>query len=58
MVIRIKQRHEIPEKYKDRLHGPFSNLFNAYTKSINKACGRSGSLRASQKDHYPHRCST
>jgi REP element-mobilizing transposase RayT len=43
-LIRIKDSNELPEKYKEKTHLPFSNLFNAYAKSINKAYDRTGSL--------------
>lgn len=45
-VIRIKADN-LPYDYKTgkkKLHQPFSNLFNAYTKAINKKYDRSGSL--------------
>jgi len=41
LLIRIKDLEEIP--FRD-FSQPFSNLFNAYTKSINKAYQHSGSL--------------
>ncbi|MCV9931426.1 transposase [Flavobacterium sp. LS1R47] len=44
IVLRIKDEKELPEKFKDKLHLPFSNLFNSYSKSINKGYGRTGSL--------------
>jgi REP element-mobilizing transposase RayT len=44
IVLRIKDREDIPEKFKEKIHLPFSNLFNAYSKSINKAYNRTGSL--------------
>lgn len=44
LLIRIKDSSQIPHKYQDRLHQPFSNFFNAYCKAINKMYGRSGSL--------------
>ena len=44
IALKIKEREELPEKYKDKIHLPFSNLFNTYTKSINKAYDRTGSL--------------
>jgi len=43
-LIRIKDRDELPEKYKVKIHLPFSDFFNAYAKSINKAYNRTGSL--------------
>lgn len=45
-LIKIKEE-KLPEKYKTgeaKLHQPFSNLFNAYTKALNKRIGRRGSL--------------
>lgn len=42
IVLRIKD--ELPEKFKEKIHLPFSNLFNSYSKSINKMYGRNGSL--------------
>uniref|UniRef100_UPI00404AA2C8 transposase n=1 Tax=Flavobacterium sp. TaxID=239 RepID=UPI00404AA2C8 len=44
LIIRIKDKSEINEKYHNKIHLPFSNMFNAYTKAINKAYERSGSL--------------
>lgn len=44
IVLRIKDRIDLPEKFKEKIHLPFSNLFNSYSKSINKMYGRSGSL--------------
>ena len=44
LIIKIKEKEEIDSKYHDKIHQPFSNLFNAYTKSINKAYDRNGSL--------------
>ncbi len=49
LLIRIKDRENLPgledlEGLNLRLHLPFSNFFNAYTKSINKAYHRTGSL--------------
>ncbi|MCF6181796.1 transposase [Lutibacter sp.] len=46
-IIRIKDFNELPENFKNgktKLHQPFSNLFNAYTKAINKKHQRTGSL--------------
>ena len=46
-LLRIKDYEELPDKLiseKNRIHQPFSNLFNAYTKAINKAFNRTGSL--------------
>ncbi|MCI4443588.1 MAG: transposase [Lentimicrobium sp.] len=46
LVLKIKSTTELPEKYhhENRLSQPFSNLFNAYTKAINKRYEREGSL--------------
>ncbi|WP_289053550.1 transposase [Carboxylicivirga marina] len=47
LVSKIKTHDALPSEYqtgKKRIHQPFSNLFNAYTKAINKATGRTGSL--------------
>lgn len=46
-IIKIKEFNELPIKIKSgktKLHQPFSNLFNAYTKAINKKYLRTGSL--------------
>jgi len=47
-LIKTKEINNISEKYKKDnivlLHQPFSNLFNAYTKAINKQENRTGSL--------------
>ena len=44
IVLRIKDKIDLPEKFKEKIHLPFSNLFNSYSKSINKAYNRTGSL--------------
>lgn len=44
IVLRIKDKINLPEKFKEKIHLPFSNLFNSYSKSINKAYDRTGSL--------------
>lgn len=44
IVLRIKDKAELPEKLKGKIHLPFSNLFNSYAKSINTAYNRTGSL--------------
>lgn len=44
LLLRIKDEKYLPEKVKNKLHQPFSNLFNSYSKSINKMYGRTGSL--------------
>lgn len=46
-VFRIKDKCDLPidiQSGHKKLHQPFSNLFNAYTKAFNKKYGRSGSL--------------
>ncbi|WP_034259390.1 transposase [Aequorivita capsosiphonis] len=44
LLLRIKDENDISIRYKDRPYQPFSNMFNAYSKAINKAYSRSGSL--------------
>ena len=44
LVVRIKDIEFIDNRYKERPHLPFSNLFNSYTKAINKTYNRTGSL--------------
>ncbi len=44
IVLRIKDKINLPEKFKEKIHLPFSNLFNSYSKSLNKAYDRTGSL--------------
>ena len=44
LALRIKDHALLPDKLKDKPYLAFSNLFNSYTKSINKAHGRTGSL--------------
>ncbi len=47
LVLRIKDAEFLPEKIKNgkaKIHQPFSNLFNAYSKAINKKYNRLGSL--------------
>ena len=46
-IIKIKDSNKLPENIKtgaSKIHQPFSNLFNAYTKAINKEQNRTGSL--------------
>jgi REP element-mobilizing transposase RayT len=46
-VLRIKEEQFLPSKFrsgKSKLHQPFSNLFNAYSKAFNKKYIRTGSL--------------
>ncbi len=44
IVLKIKDVEHIPEKYLEKIHLPFSNFFNSYSKSINKTYNRTGSL--------------
>ncbi len=44
LIFRIKDDKTFLTKYKDNIYQPFSNLFNAYTKAINKKYNRTGSL--------------
>jgi putative transposase len=45
LVLKIKSKDEIEKILLiDKIHQPFSNLFNAYTKAINKKYNREGSL--------------
>ncbi len=47
LVFKIKDKKELPKEYqtaKRKLHLPFSNFFNAYTKAFNKKYDRTGSL--------------
>jgi REP element-mobilizing transposase RayT len=47
LLIQIKSIDNLPEDYKSgkkKLHQPFSNFFNAYTKAVNKKYHRRGSL--------------
>ncbi len=45
LVLKIKSKEEIEKLLSiDKIHQPFSNLFNAYTKAINKKYNREGSL--------------
>ena len=47
LVFKIKDADELPQSFnegKTALHQPFSNLFNAYTKAVNKKYDRTGSL--------------
>jgi putative transposase len=43
-LIKTKDASEIPSKLAKKPYLAFSNMFNAYTKSINKAYNRTGSL--------------
>jgi len=44
LLLRIKQTSQVSDGSKFKPSQYFSNLFNAYTKAINKAYGRTGSL--------------
>ncbi|MBK5213417.1 MAG: transposase [Flavobacteriaceae bacterium] len=44
LLLRIKDENEVLERFKDKPYLAFSNMFNAYTKAINKMYSRSGSL--------------
>ena len=45
LVLKIKSKEEVEKNFSiDKIHQPFSNLFNAYTKAINKKYNREGSL--------------
>ena len=45
LVLKIKSKREVEKNFSiDKIHQPFSNLFNAYTKAINKKYNREGSL--------------
>ena len=44
IVLKIKDKEELPENLKEKIHLPFSNFFNSYAKSINTAYNRTGSL--------------
>ena len=57
LVIKIKDTDDLPDKYRATPYRPISNMFNAYTKSINNSIKRKGSLfqehlhRHHVKDH-------
>lgn len=44
LALRIKDEQFLEDKYKQKPYLAFSNLFNAYTKSVNKLYNRTGSL--------------
>ncbi|MCF6307802.1 MAG: transposase [Flavobacteriaceae bacterium] len=47
LILKIKDKNELPDAFislKTKLHQPFSNMFNTYTKAINKRHNRRGSL--------------
>lgn len=46
-ILKIKEEQHLPTAFKEgktALHQPFSNCFNAYTKTVNKHYHRSGCL--------------
>ncbi len=53
ILLKIKSKEHLPEKYKVNVHLPISNLFNSYTKSINKSYNRTGSLF---QEHLKRNC--
>lgn len=50
LLLRIKDTNDLPDKFRSKPYLPFSNLFNSYAKSINKADNRTGSLF---QEHLP-----
>ncbi|WP_243348321.1 hypothetical protein [Parabacteroides sp. FAFU027] len=44
IALRIKDEEFLPDKFRVKSYLAFSNLFNAYTKAVNKAYNRKGSL--------------
>ena len=44
LLLKIHDEDILRDRMIDKIHLPFSNLFNSYTKSINKARNRTGSL--------------
>jgi len=44
LILKFHELAIIPEKYREKLHLPLSNLFNSYAKSINQRYDRKGSL--------------
>ena len=47
LIVKIKEKNQLPLAYRTgekKLFQPFSNMFNAYTKAINKRYARRGSL--------------
>ena len=47
ILLKIKETEYLPDLYrlrKSKIHQPFSNLFNAYSKAVNKKYSRTGSL--------------
>ena len=44
LLVRIKDSLQILERFQTKPYTPFSNMFNSYTKSINKMYNRTGSL--------------
>lgn len=52
LALRIKEPHLLEDRYKEKPYLPFSHLFNAYSKSINKKYNRTGSLF---QEHLPRK---
>lgn len=44
ILLKIKEKEELSSAHQQKPHLPFANLFNAYTKAINKKYNRTGSL--------------
>jgi len=47
IILKLKNNHELPIEFKNgtkKIHQPFSNFFNAYTKAFNLKHNRTGSL--------------
>lgn len=44
LLLKIKDKEELSLIHQQKIHLPFSNLFNAYTKAVNKKYNRTGSL--------------
>ena len=44
LILKFHEIDHIPEKYREKLYLPLSNLFNSYAKAINKKYERKGSL--------------
>lgn len=44
LIVRFHDYSNVPEKYRERLHLPLSNLFNSYAKAINRRYNRRGSV--------------
>lgn len=50
LVIRIKDKELLPEKFQQKPYLAFSNMFNSYSKAFNKMYNRTGSLF---QEHLP-----